>query len=662
MNIDNFLVTMEVRLNKCYTEEQRDFIKNLDTPGICFASPGTGKTASAVAGLLLTELYKQIPGNKIYALSFTNAATLELSVRHKEACSRLGINHNVNFKTLHSMCTNILRENHELLGMENLRISSSFSIESLSRIIMSACQERNIEIDPRNIRNIVKAVRTLNSSLTFEKHNVESKMCFIETRLKYEDFTFIRKLLYNYNKLAERIQVDDIMLYTLELLLKHPEVSRKFKDQCRVMLVDEAQDLSLLQLRIISLLTDCPVLIGDIKQQIYAFNGACQEIVGQFYKYFPGAWRKYFSRSFRCKNEIADYATKLILPNHVGGEDFTGTGDGGVVTVGTGIDYDTICKEISDKFLMNRRNFEKGILFLFRNNASALPVSEAFFKWKCPFRVNNYTPVQSLPVIKDLCDFVNLATNPGILENVACLSKLIPEFRAYESYTDIPIYRIMKQKHIGLFDVNYKFKNEFNGEHVMQLLLEVHDMAVGGALASELFNKLYPTYYQVWLQERERYLEYDAKYYLRLANPIIQGKTYPALIKNEIEKMKFIDECNARRIGVRCYTFHSAKGLEDDIVYMVDCDQDIIPNASKLDRMARFNCDLDAAREIRNERSLVYVAATRAKEELHVYYNGEISKLLEGENPYLKYDMLYENFKIDYRDVEVFQEFCKEED
>ena len=128
------------------------------------------------------------------------------------------------------------------------------------------------------------------------------------------------------------------MLYTLELLLKHPEVSRKFKDQCRVMLVDEAQDLSLLQLRIISLLTDCPVLIGDIKQQIYAFNGACQEIVGQFYKYFPGAWRKYFSRSFRCKNEIANYATKLILPNHVGGEDFTGTGDGGVVTVGTGIE------------------------------------------------------------------------------------------------------------------------------------------------------------------------------------------------------------------------------------------------------------------------------------------------------------------------------------
>ena len=124
--------------------------------------------------------------------------------------------------------------------------------------------------------------------------------------------------------------------------------------------------------------------------------------------------------------------------NHVGGEDFTGTGGGGVVTVGTGIDYDTICKEISDKFLMNRRNFEKGILFLFRNNASALPVSEAFFKWKCPFRVNNYTPVQSLPVIKDLCDFVNLATNPGYWRMLHAYRNL---FQSLEHTSHIRIFR-----------------------------------------------------------------------------------------------------------------------------------------------------------------------------------------------------------------------------
>lgn len=159
--------------------------------------------------------------------------------------------------------------------------------------------------------------------------------------------------------------------------------------------------------------------------------------------------------------------------------------------------------------------------------------------------------------------------------------------------------------------------------------------------------------------DREKYLEYDAKYYLRLANPIVTGKTYPALIKNEIEKMQFIEECNTRRIGVRCYTFHSAKGLEDDIVYMIDCDADIVPNAAKIDRMVKHDCLLDVAREIRNERSLVYVAATRAKEELHVYYNGELSHLLGETNPYLKYDMLYENYKVDYRDVEIFQEFCK---
>lgn len=661
MQIDGFLLQMEVRLGVQYTEEQEDFIKSLDTPGICFASPGTGKTASAVAGLILTELYKQMPGEQIYALSFTNAATLELAVRHELTCKKLGIKQRVNFQTLHRMCTTILRENYKLLGMEECKICESFSVESLARAVIGTCQERNIDLDPRKVRNVIHAIRILNSSLTFTKENVESKMVFKDTGLSYEDFMILRKVLYDFNKQVERIQVDDILLYTLELLLRHPEIAQKFKSQCKVMLVDEAQDLSLLQLRIITLLTDCPVLIGDIKQQIYAFNGACQEIVEQFYKYFPTAWRKYFNRSFRCKNEIADYATGLILPNHVGGEDFTGVGNGGVVTIDRGIDYTDICAKIYADYLENRRNFSNGILFLFRNNASSLPVAEAFYKLKCPFRVNNYTPATMLPVIRDLCAITELAQAPTQLEALHCLTLLVPEFRAYDNYTEIPFYRIMAKKHCSLFDVKFQFQNAYNGERVMSMLLEVHDMCMRNAKASEIFNKIYPVYYDNWLQTHERYMEYDAKHYLNLANPVITGKTYQEFVKTEVEKAKFIDDCNKRRIGVRCYTFHSAKGLEDDIVYMIDCDDGIVPNLSKLTRMITAGCRLDAAREIRNERSLVYVAATRAKKELHIYYNDKLSELLKAEQPYGEFDTLYETFKPNYNDVEVFQEFYSKE-
>lgn len=661
MTIDAFITLLEVKLHRNFTAEQLDFIKNLDTPGMCFASPGTGKTASAVAGLIVSELFKQIPGDNIYALSFTNMATLELSLRHEDACKTLGCSQNVHFQTLHKLCSSILKENYHLLDMEKMETTSSFSIESLANGVRGLCRERNIAIEPRKIRNVIRAVRTLNSSLIFERENVESKACFKDTGLSYDDFMVIRKMLYDYNKLIEKIQVDDILLYTLELLLSHPEVSEAFKKKCRILLVDEAQDLSLLQLRIITLLSDCPVLIGDIKQQIYAFNGACQEIVEQYYKYFPNGWNKKLTRSFRCRNEIADFATKLILPNNVGGEDFKGVGFGGIVTVEQGIDYRSLCTKINDEYFENLRNFPKGILFLFRNNYSAIPLVEEFYRLKTPFRVNRYTPVTQLPVIKDLCALVELAQNPNSFDDLPALSLMIPEFRGYESITDTPFYRIMKKERCGIFDVQYHFKDQYNGENVMQLLLEVHDMCMQNAKVSDIFNKLYPYYYSYYLSAREIYMEYNAKYYMNLANYAIHGKTYRQFRQDEMKKAEFIEDCNNRRIGVRCYTFHAAKGLEDDIVYMIDCDKFCIPNMKKMEEMVRKHCEMDVAREIRNERSLVYVACTRAKEELHIHFNEELSSILTSQNDFLRFDMMYENFKPNYMDVEVFQQFYTEE-
>lgn len=659
MTQDAFVSMVEARLGMVFTDEQLQFIKTLDKPGICFASPGTGKTASAVAGLLTAELYKQIPGDTIYALSFTNMATLELSLRHEQACKTLGVNQRVNFKTLHSLCSKILREHYSDLGMYKYDTVKEWPMVSLAETLYNAAREFNIDLDAYKARNVVRAVRLLNSSLAFAKENVESKAVFMDTGLSYRDFQVLRKLMYDYDKQVGTVESNNIMLYTLELLLEHPEISQEFKNQCKVLLVDEAQDLSLLQLRILSLLSDNLVLIGDIKQQIYAFNGACQEIVAQYKKYFPNAWELEFTQSFRCKNEIADYATGLILPNHVGGEDFKGVGDGGEVTIEQGIDYETLAKKIRDDFLKNRRNFSKGILFLFRNNLSSIPVAEELFKQKVPFRVNNYTPVTRMPIIKDLCAITNLAMDPGSLEDISCLKMLIPELRTYDSITDWPIYKIMKQKRCEIFDVNYKYKDSYNAELVMGMLLEVHDLCMRGALVKDIFNKIYPIYNDYWLKSRARFMEYNPEHYLSLANYVIQGKKYRQFCVDELEKEDFIKDCNTRRIGVRCFTFHSAKGLEDDIVYMLDCDEGIIPNASKFKDTVEKGCLLDAAREVRNERSLVYVAATRAKSELHIHFNKELATVLTRDNFYSKYDIIYETFKPTYSDVEVFQDFYR---
>ena len=108
-----FITTLKAYLFTEYTEEQATLIKTFGTgPAFCFASPGTGKTYTAIGGLLFAELYKQIPGDCIYAMSFTNMATGELMSRYTRSCRKLGISNTIHFSTLHKLCCGILADDN----------------------------------------------------------------------------------------------------------------------------------------------------------------------------------------------------------------------------------------------------------------------------------------------------------------------------------------------------------------------------------------------------------------------------------------------------------------------------------------------------------------------------------------------------------------------
>lgn len=659
-----FRSLLEVRLDANYTEEQIELINAFGKgPVFCFADPGTGKTFTAVGGLLTAELYNQLPGNNIYALSFTKMATAELAMRHEKACKKLGVTRTVNFATLHKLCRDLLVENYRLLGMSKFENGKSVTMAQSYSLIENTCHEWGVAIDPNKIRNVVKACSALNSSLIFDEEVVRSKMSFKECHIDYDLFDRIRGLLFTYSLLTENISVQDIMLYTLMLMERHPEVSVAFKQKCKLMLVDEAQDLSLLHLRIISMMTDCPVFIGDMKQQIYAFNGACQEIVEAFFKQFPTAKTLKLTQSFRCKNEIADYATKIILPNNTGGGDFTGTGEGGHVSLHAGLyedgaDLEALCSGIREKFLANRNILDKDYLFLFRNNTSAIPIAEALFKNQLPFRINNYQPAYDVPVIKEMCELLQLADNPKALNTITALRYLIPEFKAYYYLEKHPYFEICTKTGASIFEVNYQFKDPGMGNQAMNLLLECSDMIRAGAPIKDLFNKLWPMYEANWVKPNAWRLENNVKYYLNSVNHLVH-KNFSKFYSDEFAKGEVIKESDRREVGVRCYTMHASKGLEADVVYIIDADNGMVPNANKLERMLKAQCDMDAARQVREERSLCYVACTRAKEELHIVYTAEPAPMLLGENTYEQYDKVYTYYKVQGDDIDAFNRFTE---
>lgn len=656
--LEKFMTILEVQLGIHYTDEQKLLASDFTKSRISFSSPGTGKTRTAIGGLLIAELFHKVPGNKIYALSFTRAATGEIKNRHLEACEKLRIKQTINFSTLHSICTSIIKDNYYRLGMEKISISSNMDIGATADMIMSSGKEWGQDIAPWQARMIVRACRELNSALIFDPTHVMGKKCFMECRISYELFTRFRRLLYQYNKLTETIQVGDILLYTLEILTRFPEVGRQFKEKCRILLIDEFQDLSLLQLRIISLIADTVIAIGDIKQQIYAFNGACQEIVEQFFKYYPDAVNVNLTQSFRCKNEIADFATQLILANHVGGNDFKGTGDGGIVEFKTQTDFDVIAQNTADELAQNHNNFLKSKLFLFRNNFSAIPLVESFFRFGVPMRVNKYPEANRLPVVSDLCQAIMLAQNPYESNFASILNVFIPEFQAYKRNEINPLMKLCKKLGQSIFEINYSFKDPITGNNVMTALMNVREMLNTGATVRDMFCELWPIYKEYYLEEHAYQFEMEPEYYTRLVSPLIANKTFNQFLSDEIKKRDIIEDCNNRDYGVRCFTFHSAKGLEADEVYIVDANADIIPSKVQIQKLEKARCTIDIAREVRNERSLVYVACTRAKEKLVIYHQpGNLSSLFTPTNNYEAYDQAYASYKEEFNDVEVFQNF-----
>ena len=154
-------------------------------------------------------------------------------------------------------------------------------------------------------------------------------------------------------------------------------------------------------------------------------------------------------------------------------------------------------------------------------------------------------------------------------------------------------------------------------------------------------------------------LEASPKYYLASVQCLVH-KDYVTFMQDEMKKMNVIKESEAYQRGIRCYTMHASKGLEADIVYIIDANEGLIPNASKLKDMDKNRCDMDAARMIREERSLCYVACTRAKEVLNIVSTDEPAAMLLGENPYSQYDSVYQYYRVTGDDIAAFENFVKE--
>lgn len=638
--VRNRLDEIQAILGVTLTDEQAELASDFTKPVECLANPGTGKTMTLTIGIILAMTVHRVPGRKINAMSYTKAATAEIAARYERYCKKLGLNPTANFSTFNSICYNICKDARPTMSFKN-GISSKEDIPKMAELIKELTGSD--ELDMYYAKRVLLAINKLNAKLKYDSNSVTESFEFKQLEIELDLFNKIRKSWFVMCLGVDCAPVGDQPIYALFFLTRSPELQEKYKNLYNIMIIDEFQDMSLLHLWILSLISKNLVVVGDMKQQIYGFNGSCSTIVDRYRIMYPEAKHCELTHSFRCNQVISNYATKIIASSYDNIEPFKGIGEDGHILFYNTKEFPL--SEISSKLRIQQDAGKMDdVMFLFRNNYSAMPIVECLYKHGVTCRCNKFAMVTEIPIYRELSILIDAALDPYNTDKVTKAMRLLPEFEY--SHGTLPIVDAMTRTGTSLYDVKYMFKSK-ETISAIQLMNKASLLVRDGALADAVYGCVFPIYSQLIIKEKWWLLEFDREFYDGLVAPIITKKSYLTMLQEEEDKRRKIQDAWNGGVGVRCYTAHSAKGLEADIIYIIDADAGVFPSDKNFSKYMKSGCDMECALELRNERHLLYVAVTRAKRDVYIVYNDKCSELLKSplNNSYNVYDDVYKSNK-----------------
>ncbi len=594
-------------------EQQIEAIKTTDGPVMAIAGAGSGKTNVLTKRIAYLIDTLGIPLNNILAITFTNKAANEMK-------SRIGDLLNVSTRgmwvsTFHAMCARILRRDIHQIGYDkNFQIIDDDDVTQLVKSLQRDLGISTKAADPRKVKNhVLKAKHDpsylSNLNMPFRGY-VERVFDAYQTKLKNNNL----------------VDFEDLLVLTLKLLKTNDELRREYQRQFQYILVDEFQDTNNAQYQLIKLLSNEQqnvFIVGDEDQSIYAFRGANIENINRFTRDFEGVKTILLEENYRSTNTILKAANNVIKgnKNRIEKNLFSTKGEGDKIILYKGYSpRDEVDYVINAIKRLNKEGFEySDIGVLYRTNAISRVFEEGFMQQRLPYRIVGNTSFFKRKEIKDIVAYLRLIVNPhddysfervvnepkrGIGAKTMEKIKIYADDRGSSLYDaidvdDCPVSQRARPKlkaFKALIDsmVQTLDKHNFN-TLIDDLLIESgYKRALEddekGDVRFENIQEL-----KTMLSESESVYESDDKVTLL---------TY---VLEDIALKSSEDDADDED-AVTLMTLHSAKGLEFRAVFLVSAEQGLFP----------LNRSLNDPKELEEERRLMYVGITRAKERLFV--------------------------------------------
>ena len=601
---------------KQLNDKQYEAVVNTEGPCLVIAGAGSGKTKVLTHKIAYLIDEKGVLPWNILAITFTNKAANEMKERIEGLVGDVA--KDIWMGTFHSVCVRILRRFIDRIGFD-----SSFIIFDTSdqRTLIKACI-KNIGLDDKMFTD--RSVQSEISNAKNEMLEPDQYTLRANGDFRKEKIALVYEMYQKRLKENNAIDFDDIINYTIKILMDNPDVLEYYSDKFKYVLVDEYQDTNKSQFTLVTLLASKNgniTVVGDNDQGIYSFRGADISNILNFERDFPGTKIIKLEQNYRCTGNILKAANSVIKNNEVKYKKqlWTENDVGNLPKVYSAKnEYDEgtyIATQIEHLRREEKYNYSD-FAILYRMNTQSRAIEEILRREGIPYKIIGGLKFYERKEIKDVISYLRLIQNPS--DNIS-LKRVINEpkrgigktsldnIEKLAEDTGISMYEIIKNA--DQYGLNRVFLNSREFVNVIEELRNKKDDMKISELIKETLNK---SGYTKALEEENTIeaenrienldefltvaIEFEDESAENKLSDFLEGIT----LSSDIDNMEETDD------SVTLMTLHSAKGLEFPVVFLVGMEEGIFPGYKSISE----------PKELEEERRLCYVGITRAKKNL----------------------------------------------
>ncbi len=618
-------------------EQQREAVVHTGSPSLVIAGAGSGKTRVLTYKIvhLLRLGYEPY---RILALTFTNKAAREMKER-VEALTGSKVASKIWMGTFHSIFLRILRIHAEKLGFKSgFTIYDSNDSRSLIKTII---KERGLDDKSYKPATIASIISNAKNALVYPEEYENNSENYVQDRnaKRPETGRIFREYVERCRR-ANAMDFDDILFYMNVLLRDFPDVRRHYQEFFRFVMVDEYQDTNFAQHLIIQQLTELNrnlCVVGDDAQSIYSFRGAnIANILGMEKKY-PDLRIFKLERNYRSTQNIINAAGSLIEKNtrQMRKNVFSENEQGDKIRVMrtySDIEEAAMVVNMISNSIQTRHDSLDDYAILYRTNAQSRVLEERLRARNMGYRIYGGLSFYQRKEVKDAIGYFRLALNPD--DDEALRRVINTPARGIGETTVKKLAAAANENGVSLFEVISnpdKYPAGFNKgtlgklENFRKIIAEFIDDVNKGHNAFEVGQLIYNrtgllsqfltdnTPEAISRQENLTELLSGLKDFVELRRETDESDVSLAAYLSEVSLATDQDQGDEEAgPKVTLMTAHASKGLEFKHIYIVGVEEELFPSAMSMDSLA----------QIEEERRLLYVAMTRAKETCTMTYAG----------------------------------------